>query len=224
MSRTQTLLYKAGRQAVRLYAHLLLKQDVFWQSLPPKGPMLVVANHPSTTDPFYLLTLFAQPISLMLIESSFQVPIFGRLLHRSGHIRVRRADKHAAFNEAHKRLQAGQSVAIFPEGNHSPRQGGILSPRSGAARLALLTGVPVIPVGIYLRLSQAFTISTKIAGYPTTGYWYLKGPYGMTIGHAMKFEGDCQDGECVAGTSEIIMKQLTSLAKDSEKRVEGSGK
>jgi 1-acyl-sn-glycerol-3-phosphate acyltransferase len=224
MSRSQTILYKAGRQAVRLYTHLLLHLDVLWHSRPPKGPMLVVANHPSTTDPFYLLTLFAQPISLMLIDSPFRIPIFGRILHRSGHIEVQRADKHAAFNEAHKRLQANESVAIFPEGNHSPREGGTLSPRSGAARLALLTGVPVIPVGIYLRLSKAITITTKIGDRSATGYWYLRGPYGMTIGNPMKFHGDSQDGDCVAGTSETIMRQITKLAKDSENRIEAARK
>jgi 1-acyl-sn-glycerol-3-phosphate acyltransferase len=181
---------------------------------------LIVANHPSTTDPFYLLALFPQPLSILIIEHAFKAPLFGGILRRSGHIPVLSADRHAAFNAAHQRLQEGQSIAIFPEGDLSPRQGGSLPARSGAARLALLTGVPVVPIGIYFKRDRAQPLISKFGGKSETGYWYLRGPYGVTIGKPMQFEGNAEDRAHVRSISELIMNAINSLARDSQRRVE----
>src|SRR5512137_162978 len=107
MKTTQTLFYKLGRKFICAYAQLLLKMDIFWESHLPPGPKLIVANHPSTTDPFYLLTLFPQPLSMLIIEHAFKAPLFGGILRRSGHIPVETADRHAAFDAALRRLSNG---------------------------------------------------------------------------------------------------------------------
>ena len=144
----QRVLHLVSMTMVRVYAWLMLRMDVFWQAPFPAGPKLIVANHPSTTDPFYLGLLSHQPISLLIIESLFLIPVFGAFLRWSGHIPVVPGKGRAAFDAAHRRLLRGRSVAIFPEGDLSPAEGGCCRPRTGAARLALLTGVPIIPVGV----------------------------------------------------------------------------
>jgi 1-acyl-sn-glycerol-3-phosphate acyltransferase len=223
MKPTQTVTYKLGRRLICLYAQFLLKMDVFWQSHLPAGPKLIVANHPSTTDPFYLLTLFPQPLSMMIIEHAFKAPLFGGILRLSGHIPVESADRHAAFDTAHQHLRDGQTVAIFPEGDLSPRQGGSLPAHSGAARLALMTGAPVIPIGIYFQRERARALISKFNGKSETGYWYLRGPYGVTIGEPMRFEGDTEDRPRVKTISNIIMDAINSLALVSQRRLETSG-
>src|SRR5512140_2381955 len=220
MKTTQTMAYKLGRKLICLYAQFLLNMDVFWQAHLPAGPKLIVANHPSTTDPFYLLTLFPQPLSILIIEHAFKAPLFGEILRHSGHIPVLSADRHAAFDAARKQLGEGRSVAIFPEGDLSPRQGGSLPARSGAARLALLTGAPVIPIGIYFRRERARALVSKFHGKSETGYWYLRGPYGVTIGEPMQFRGDVENRLHVRSISEIIMQTINSLALASQKRLE----
>jgi hypothetical protein len=65
------------------------------------------------------------------------------------------------------------------------------------------------------------TINWTIAGKRATGYWYLRGPYNMTVGHALRFEGDAQDRAYVASVSEKIMQQIISLADESEQRMQG---
>lgn len=220
MKTTQKMAYKLGRKLICLYAQFLLNMDVFWQAHLPAGPKLVVANHPSTTDPFYLLTLFPQPLSILIIEHAFKAPLFGGLLRHSGHIPVLSADRHAAFDTARKQLAEGRSVAIFPEGDLSPRQGGSLPARSGAARLALLTGASVVPIGIYFRRERARALVSKFHGKSETGYWYLRGPYGVTIGEPMQFQGDVEDRVHVRSISEIIMQTINSLALASQKRLE----
>jgi 1-acyl-sn-glycerol-3-phosphate acyltransferase len=220
MKTTQTLAYQIGRKLVCLYAQFLLNMDVFWQAHLPAGPKLIVANHPSTTDPFYLLTLFPQPLSILIIEHAFKAPIFGEILRHSGHIPVLSANRHAAFNAAQQRLRDGSSVAIFPEGDLSPRLGGSLPAHSGAARLALLTGVPVVPIGIYFQRERARAMISKFKGKSSTGYWYLRGPYGVTIGEPLKFSGDAEDRQRVRSISEIIMDAINALALDSQRRLE----
>jgi len=222
MKSTQTVSYKLGRKLICLYAQFLLKMDIFWQAHLPVGPKLIVANHPSTTDPFYLLTLFPQPLSILIIEHAFKAPLFGGVLRLSGHIPVLSADRHAAFEAAHRQLCNGQSVAIFPEGDLSPRQGGSLPAHSGAARLALMTGAPVIPIGIYFQRERARALISKFNGKSETGYWYLRGPYGVTIGKPMRFEGDTQDRTHVKSISTIIMEAINSLALASQHRLETS--
>jgi 1-acyl-sn-glycerol-3-phosphate acyltransferase len=220
MKSTQTVSYKLGRKLICLYAQFLLKMDIFWQSHLPAGPKLIVANHPSTTDPFYLLTLFPQPLSILIIEHAFKAPLFGGVLRLSGHIPVLSADRHAAFDAAHQHLVDGRSVAIFPEGDLSPRLGGSLPARSGAARLALMTGAPVIPIGIYFQRERARALISKFKGKSETGYWYLRGPYGVTIGEPMRFEGNSDDRPHVNSISRIIMDAINSLALASQRRLE----
>ena len=215
----QKLLHLASMTIVRLYAWLMLRLDVFWQAPFPTGPKLIVANHPSTTDPFYLGLLSSQPISLLIIESLFLIPILGAFLRWSGHIPVVPGRGRAAFDAAYRRLVRGRSVALFPEGDLSPQEGGFLAPRTGAARLALLTGVPIIPIGIYLPRERSRAVFSTVAGKRLKGYLYLRGKYGVTVGQAMHFKGNVEDRRHVAAVSEDIMRQIISLAQESERRV-----
>jgi 1-acyl-sn-glycerol-3-phosphate acyltransferase len=215
----QKLLHMLLVAVVRTYTWLMLQMDILWQAPFPPGPKLIVANHPSTTDPFYLGLLSNQPVSLLIMESLFLVPIFGAFLRLSGHIPVAQGRGRPAFDAAYRRLVRGRSVAIFPEGDLSPAQGGCCRPRNGAARLALLTGVPIIPVGIYLPRERRRAIGPKIAGERQAGYLYLRGKYGMTIGQPMHFRGDIENRDHVVSVSEQIMGQIMSLAQESERRV-----
>jgi 1-acyl-sn-glycerol-3-phosphate acyltransferase len=163
--------------------------------------------------------LSRQPVSLLIMEALFLIPIFGAFLRLSGHIPVVEGKGRTAFDAAYRRLLRGQSVAIFPEGDLSPAEGGCCRPRTGAARLALLTGVPIIPVGIYLPRERRRPVGPKIAGERQPGYLYLRGKYGMTVGEPMRFKGDVEDREHVRSVSEQIMGQIMSLAHESERRL-----
>ena len=215
----QKLLYSLGRAVVFLYARLMLRLDIHWQAPLPLGPKLVVANHPSVSDVLYLTLLFPQPVHILIIDNPFRVPLVGAFLRGSGHVSVVPGDGRPAFEEALHLLEAGQSVLLFPEGWVSPQQGGLNPLRTGAARLASLTGVPVVPVGIYLQRERNVVLTATIKGKRTVGHWYLRGPYGMTVGQALRFAGDVDDRAHVSSVSERIMERIASLAFESERRV-----
>ena len=218
---SQKLLYLLGRAVVLLYARLMLKLDILWYASLPAGPKIIVANHPSISDPFYLALLSLQPIKILIIDNPFSVPLFGAYLRRSGHVPVVPGNGQTAFDKARQLLEAGHSVALFPEGWVSPPEGGFNPPRTGAARLALLTGVPVVPVGIYLPRERNHVVSATINGKRTVGYWYLRGPYSVTVGQALRFQGDLNDRDHVAAVSDRIMQRIASLAHQSERRTTG---
>jgi 1-acyl-sn-glycerol-3-phosphate acyltransferase len=199
----------------------MLKVDIHWKAPLPAGPKLVVANHPSISDVLYLSLLSPQPIKLLIIESPFLVPVLGTYLRWSGHVPVVHGYGRAAFEEAYCLLEAGNSVALFPEGWVSPQRGGFNPSRTGAARLALLTGVPVVPVGIYLPRERNWVVSVNVGDRRTVGYWYLRGPYSMTVGQPLHFEGDVEDRGLVASVSDSIMRRIISLAHESELRTTG---
>ena len=218
---SQKLLYSLGRTVVCTYARLMLKLDVLWQAPLPPGPKLIAANHPSISDPIYLARLSPQPIKILIIDNPFAVPVVGTYLRRSGHVPVVPGDGRAAVQDAHRLLETGHSVALGPEGWISPQEGGFNPPHTGVARLAMLTGVPVVPVGIYLPRERNHVITANVNGKHTVGYWYLHGPYSMTVGQPLCFEGDVGDRGHVAFVADTIMRRIITLANQSKRRTTG---
>lgn len=213
------ILYSMGRAFVRAYSHMLFRMDVYWHERPPDGPKLYIANHPSATDPFLIHLLSKQPMGVLITSNAFTFPLFGFYIRKAGQIPVIPGEGEQALERARRLLEAGYSVGIFPEGTFSPQEGGFHEPRTGAARLALITGVPVVPVGIYLPREKSLKLSSKLSGRRTVGYWYLRGPYGVTVGKSIHFEGNPEDEAHVQSTAQNMMRWIRSLAKESERRL-----
>ena len=214
----QSRWYYLGRSLVETYTQFVLKADIQRKTLLPDGPKIMVANHPSTSDPAYVTVLFEEQVSILIKELLFKVPLFGRSLRWSGHIPVVEGEGQKAMQNAVDLLRAGRSVFVFPEGEISPLEGGFRRPHTGAARLALITGAPVIPVGLGLVHRHLREIPAIVDGKLDVGYWYLHGPYAMTVGRPLFFQGDSADRQHVHGVIEHIMHQVGLLAAESFSR------
>ena len=218
----QEFLYLTSWAFVRIFALVMLRFDIHRHSDLPSGPMIFVANHPSATDPFLIHMISRKQLNVLITAKAFSVPIFGWFLHKVQEIPVPLKQGSAALEQARQHLDKGRSVAIFIEGRISPLEGGFLPPRSGAARLALSTGAPVVPVGIFLRRDRCQNIRSRITGgEPSEARWYLRGPYAITVGQPTHFEGDAEDREHVRCISETIMERIRHLAHESEGRIHG---
>lgn len=216
------LLYnKIGTGIIRLYSRLMLKLDIRLHGGMPAGSKIFIANHPSATDPFILHLLSREPLAVMIVSTAFSFPLFGEFIRRTGQIQVVPGEGNRAIEQARAYLKAGYSVGIFPEGGFSPQSGGFREPRSGAARLALTLGkkVPVIPVGIYLPRERIIKIESRMSGKHAVGYWYLRGPYGITIGDPLRLKGNVDDETQVRSQAKKMMKHIKLLALESERRV-----
>jgi 1-acyl-sn-glycerol-3-phosphate acyltransferase len=215
------MLYSAGWILLWLYAGLMLKMSIQRHGKLPGGPKIFVSNHPSATDPFMIHIIGRERLNVLITAKAFSVPVFGWFLRRIREIPVPLEHGSSALEHAGRTLQNGRSVAIFIEGATSPLDGSFLAPRTGAARLALKTGALVIPVGIDLRRDLCTRIRSRIAGNQTEGNWYLRGPYAITVGEPMRFEGDIEDLQCVRNVTEAIMRQIRLLAHESRYRIQG---
>lgn len=113
--------------------------------------IILTPNHVSQFDPVLLGTNFAlvKPIRALAKESLFRAPMIGWVMRTMGHIPVHRGATSASdsLRTAAERIQAGETVAVYPEGTVPEGDLQKLGDfKTGAARLALMTGVPLVPV------------------------------------------------------------------------------
>ena len=220
----EKIVYSLAWPVVGLYALLMFRMDVLRAGSLPRGPKILAANHPSTTDPFLVMRLVSEQVSILINDVLFNVPIFGRYLRFAGHVPVPVlvGSGGASFERARQLLLAGRTIAVFPEGAISPLEGGFLSPHTGVARLALSTGAPVIPIGIHLQRERIRLVTTMVAGKPEVGTWYLRGRYAITMGEPMRLTGDPEDRPHVRSAAERVMQRIIDLAQESARRMQAS--
>ena len=214
------MIYWFSRPVVRTYTGTMLKMNVQKLEEFPAGAKIIAANHPSTTDPFFVASMVGHQSFILINEVLFQVPILGEYLRRSGHIPVQCGNGKAAIDTALERLSEGKTVIIFPEGALSPLGGGFEQARTGVARLALMSGAPVIPVGIHLNWNRVRVVRSVVRGKDEYGRWYISGPYNQTVGAPLYYKGDVNDWEYTRKVADNVMHHIIELARISQNRMD----
>jgi 1-acyl-sn-glycerol-3-phosphate acyltransferase len=115
--------------------------------VPSRGPAIVCANHNSLLDIPFLTVGIPRPIWFMAKVELFKGSVSSRFFHELGGFPVRRhlADL-KAVDTALAIIESGRLLGMFPEGTRSPHE--LLPFLPGAAWIALVTGVPLVPAGI----------------------------------------------------------------------------
>ncbi len=114
--------------------------------------IVVCPNHISWFDPLESAHFFydnGRPPRFLGKESVFRVPVIGRIIRGAGQIPVYRegADATVSIRDAIDAVTRGECVVVYPEGTIS-RDPGLwpMTGKTGAARIALATGAPLVPV------------------------------------------------------------------------------
>ena len=142
------------------------------ENLKFDGGIIAAMNHNSWFDPFVVAQFMwdnDRPPKFLAKAAIFKVPVIGQLVYLAGQIPVYRESRHAkiAVRDAISAVEKGEAVVISPEGtltrdpNLWPMEG-----KTGAARIALATKAPVIPVahwGAHLVLAP---YSKKLKLFP----------------------------------------------------------
>ena len=141
--------------AVGILKPLLLattKQD--WtggEKIPASGGAIIALNHVSHVDPItaaHLVWDYGRESRYLAKSGLFKNERLGTFLHAAGQIPVDRSAGADAFKHAVDAVNAGEIVVVYVEGSITKDPDGWpMVPKSGAARIALATGAPVIPVG-----------------------------------------------------------------------------
>lgn len=134
---------------VRLFFRLITQISASgMEHLPAEGPLVLAANHLSNFDAFPLQLSIPRPIFFMAKTELHQNRIMDAFLRQLGSFPVNRGARDEwAMNHARRILDHGQVLGIFPEGTRS-EAGSLRNAKTGAARLALAAGCPILPLGI----------------------------------------------------------------------------
>ena len=133
---------------------IFTKRD--WQGMEnlntDDGGIIVAANHISWFDPLVISHALwdnDRPPRFLAKESVFRVPIVGSIITSAGQIPVYRETREAvaAVRDAITAVNSGECVVVYPEGTITKDPGmWPMAGKTGAARIALATGRPVIPM------------------------------------------------------------------------------
>lgn len=213
----ETFFHRFAWCAVRVAAAVTHQRWAGAEHLPRSGGVLVVSNHVSNFDPIALgHFLLAHGLYPRFIGKSeiWKVPVIGAIARGCGQIPVERNSSRRGdvVDAAVAAIQAGKCVIIYPEGTITgDPTGWPMTPRSGAARIALATGCPVIPIGQWgaqevlggkkLTWPHLFPRKTMhvVAGAPVS----LEDLRGQEIDHALLDEA-----------GDRIMDAITELVSD----------
>lgn len=142
-------LYKVGRFIVSVFLRTVFRLKIEGrENVSPGENYLVCSNHISNLDPPMLGVCMPFQLRYMAKEELFRNKLFGALIRTLGAFPVHRGSGDiGAVKTALTVLKNGESLVMFPEGGRSDgvtlRRG-----KSGAALVALKSGVRILPVGI----------------------------------------------------------------------------
>ncbi len=208
-----------GRRVAYFYVRRLMRSDIEWGTELPSGAKIIAVNHPTTTDPFLMMSWPFEPIYILISEAAFEVPLVGRFLRLAGHIPVYADRGREAFEAALRLLGEGKTVGIFPEGALSEDDGQLVSARSGAVRLAVTAQVPIVPAGIAPDWHFVTARQWRRSGASEQMRWFWLGAYEVSVGEPLVFEHAVDDREAVKRSTDILTGEIERLMQRSADRL-----
>lgn len=202
---------------LRPLINLLLRKE--WsgaENLPRDKGFIVCPNHVTEIDPVvvghFLYNHRAMP-HFLTKQSLFKVPVFGTALRASKQVPVERGGNgaHGSLQVAREALDDGGAIVIYPEGSltrdpdYWPMTG-----RTGAARLALQTGAPVVPVAHWGAQELFPRYAKRIYPFPRKTVRVVAGkPVDLSA-----FEGKPLDKATLTATTDVILDAVTELLEE----------
>lgn len=117
-------------------------------NIPQTGPFLLLANHESILDPILIQAVCPRPVHTMAKSTQFATPLMSWVMRQVKSFPVRRYQVDPqSVRMVLRRLEQGEAVGIYPEGERS-WDGRLQEPRRGTIRLVLRADVPIIPCTI----------------------------------------------------------------------------
>jgi 1-acyl-sn-glycerol-3-phosphate acyltransferase len=192
----------------------LMKRDWHGQeNFPPDGGMILAANHLSYAD-VLAISLFSHQAGrypVFLAKSTlFDIPVLGTIIRKLGQLPVYRdaTDAGLVLRDAEQGIRNGAGVIFYPEATvtRDPAQWPMVA-KTGAARLALATGAPVIPVAHWGAQEILPYGSLRPRLWPRKTVHILAGP----PVDLSAFEGQPLTSPVLRAATAVIMKDIIGL-------------
>ncbi|MGI8867753.1 MAG: lysophospholipid acyltransferase family protein [Mycobacteriales bacterium] len=184
-----------------------------FENIPRDGGVILAANHVSYAD-FALFVHYAwdggRIPRVMAKDSLFRLPVAGAVLRGAKQIPVSRGTStaHASLDRAVEALRRGESILIYPEGTitRDPHWWPMLG-KTGVARLALASGVPVIPIAQFGAQRFYDRYHHRFRPFPRKRIDFVAGPPVDLSAYA----GKQVTAEVLRGATTTIMTDVRTL-------------
>lgn len=189
------------------------------EKLPRDGAFVLAPNHYSEFDPLIVAVAvwrIGRAPRFMAKESLFKIPVVGWILRRTGMIPVARSSSATAAKQTMKQsadlVEHGRGVIVYPEGTLTrdpdlwPMRG-----KSGAVRLALADGIPLIP------MAQWGTQAIMGRYQKGISLWPLRKPITVVIGDPVDvsdLRGRAGEQAALNEATKRLMNAITALLED----------
>jgi 1-acyl-sn-glycerol-3-phosphate acyltransferase len=141
-------MYKIVRVVLTPYLLLFYRARVIdTDKIPPEGPTIIVPNHFSFLDHFFVAAFIRREVNFMAKSQLFKPPLQFVYTHGGVFPVLRGRRDEEAFKTARAVLARGGLIVMYIEGGRS-RSGRLGEPKPGVGKLALETGATVVPTAI----------------------------------------------------------------------------
>jgi len=216
--------YQIAKTVLRFYKYICIKsiQLEGSENLLPGKPKIIVANHSYASDAFVLPFIVPDKLHFLIMDETFSIPVFGRLLELADQIPVVLGRGKEALSTAKEKLLRGNSVVIFPEGylTHGKK---IRRAGAGAALLACETGTPIIPIGFFVPTEFIHTFKRRLFDRDTVGCWQTKGYCYINVGNPLFASPDPQIGSTyrfLRYLTDNMMTEISNLVKQAMEKAQ----
>jgi 1-acyl-sn-glycerol-3-phosphate acyltransferase len=202
----------------RTVVRILARWDIVGRErVPLEGPIVLVCNHLHLLDPPLVAASMPRRVHTMAKRELFETPLVGWTLWPYGAIPVRRfsADM-GALRAARNLLRRGEAVMMFPEGTRS-KDARMHPALPGAAMVALLADVPVLPVAV---------IGTDTVRLPRDLVGWLRGqrPHlQVTFGEPFALPMANADTRGAEEATDLMMRRVAALLPEHYRGAYGPG-
>jgi 1-acyl-sn-glycerol-3-phosphate acyltransferase len=183
--------------------------------IPATGPAIVACNHISYLDPLTngdAIDRRGRRPRFLAKQDLFRIPVVGRVLRGAKQIPVARGTHDtSSLDAAADALARGEVVLVYPEGTVTTREDGLpMAGKTGVVRLALRTGVPIIPM----------------ASWGSRAVWQKKGrgslrfgrPIWTTVGTPIELSWSGEEAPPFHEMTDRVMDELAKLVVDLKAR------
>jgi 1-acyl-sn-glycerol-3-phosphate acyltransferase len=168
--------------------------------------VLLAPKHQSTWETFAFPTLMSHPLAYVFKRELLYIPFFGWAIGRLDMIHIDRSRRAEAWNrvaeQGRELMSRGCWVIMFPEGTRTPR-GSQGTYKSGASRLAVTTGTPIVPIAV-----------TSAKCWPRKSFLLRPGVIDISIGKPIPVQGR-QPDELMREVETWIEAEMRRLDPDA---------
>jgi 1-acyl-sn-glycerol-3-phosphate acyltransferase len=203
---TGRILYDIAHVVFYALARTLFRLRVIGgHHIPEKGGILIAANHASYVDIPLIGCAMKRRVNFMGKASLFHVPILGWFYRTMGGFPITQFHSRGKMGEAIRRLEAGEVVVLYPEGERS-QDGRLLRGMPGIGLIVAHTKAPVVPAYI-AGTHKVLPVGSKWPRpYPVTVI------FGQPIDFKYLLDTQRSDRQLYRAVSERVMTEIRQLA------------